>query len=326
MAAARFLLCITALCFAASAVDAATAQTSAYPNRPIRLIVPTTPAGPIDVQARLLAEHLTAALGRQVVVDNRAGAAGIIGLSYVASAGADGYTLFLGSQAHLALHASLYRLPYDLERDFAPIVLLGRVRYLLLAHPSVPANNLKELLAALRARPGHYNFASVSPGSNSHIVGELFKKVAKVDIVHVPYKGAGPAYIGLVTAEAHLMFASPVAVMHYVRSAQLKAIAIAARARSTQFPELPTMDEAGLRGFESAGWLAVMTRAGVPPAIVSKLNAEINRFLQLPQSRERLSALDIETAGGSPGELAAHLRSERSKWAAVIQDAGIAIQ
>ena len=307
-------------------LNIANAQTITYPNRPVRMIVPTTPAGPIDVQARLLAEHLTTAFGRQVIVDNRAGASGIIGLSNVASASADGHTLAFASQAHLALHPSLHKLPYDIEKDFSPIILMGHVRYLLLTHPSVGANNLKELLALLRSKPGHYNFASVSSGSNSHIIGELFKRTAKVNIVHIPYRGAGPAYVGLVSGESHLMFASPVAVTHYVRNGQLKAIAIAAGLRSDQFPELPTMNEAGLPGFESAGWLALITRSGVTSSIITKLNAEVNRFLKLPQIRERLSTMDVDPAGGSVNDVTAHIHSERAKWATVIKEAGIKIQ
>ena len=315
------------LCAAVALIpDCSTAQTPAYPVRPVRFIVPSTPAGPNDVLTRLIAERLTPVLGQQIIVDNRAGAGGRIALEIASKAAPDGYTFFLGSQAHLTVHPVLYRLPYDIAQDFAPVVLVGRVRYLLLAHPSVPAGTLKDLLNLLRSRPGKLNYASVGAGTTSHIVGELFKKVARVDIVHVPYKVAGPAYTDLISGQVQLMFASPLAVSQYIRTGQLKAIAIAAPRRSGLFPEIRTFEEAGLPDFEGSAWWAVMTRAGVPSQIVTRLNGEINRILRSPQLKERLAVLDVEPVGGSPGELATYLNSERAKWAKVIKDAGIVVE
>ncbi len=237
-----------------------------------------------------------------------------------------GAKLILASQAHLTIHPALYQLPYDLENDFAPIALVARVRYLLLINPAVPANTLGELLSLLRSRPGQFNFASVGAGTSSHVVGELFKKTAKVDIVHVPYKGAPPAYMDLVGGQVHLMFASPLAMSSYIKNRQVKAIAIAAPHRSALLPEFPTFAESGMPDFEGSAWWAVITRAGVPPKIVARLNQEINGILLLPQIRERLATLDVEPAGGSIAELGVYLRAERAKWAAVIKDAGITVQ
>lgn len=304
----------------------ASAQAETYPVRPIRVIVPTTPAGPNDILTRLIAERLTAIFGRQVIVDNRPGAGGRIGMEVASKANADGYTLILASQAHLTIHPALYQLSYDLDKDFAPIVLVGRVRYLLLVNPAVPANTLGELLILLRSNPGQFNFASVGAGTSSHMVAEIFKKTAKVDIVHVPYKGASPAYADLVAGQVHLMFASPLAMSPYIKNRQVKAIAIAAPRRSALLPDFPTFAESGMPDFEGSAWWAVMTRAGVPSKIVARLNTEINGILQLPKMRERLATLDVEAAGGSVAELGVYLRSERAKWEAVIKEARITIQ
>lgn len=274
----------------------------------------------------MVAEHLTKALGQQVVVDNRSGAGGRIGLEAASKAAADGYTIFLGSQGNLTVHPFIHRkLPYNPDRDFAPIVLLVRVRYLLLANPAVGTKNLGELLTLLRSKPSQFNFASVGTGSSGHIAGELFKKTARVDIVHIPYKGAGPALTDLISGQVHFMFASPVATAPYVKSGQLRPIAIAAPHRSQLFPEVPTFAESGLADFEASTWFGMMTRAGAPPAIVTRLNEEINRILQLVDLRARLAALDAEPAGGSVREFAAHIRSERAKWGEVIKEAGIVV-
>lgn len=321
MTALQRLLFVTGI---ALALPAARVQADVYPARPIRFIVPSTPAGPTDILVRLLAENLTRLLRQQVIVDNRPGAAGRIGLDTAVKAAADGYTLFLGSQGNLAVGPYLYRnLPYDSERDFAPIVLATRVRYLLLAHPAVPASNLKDLLALLRAKPGQMNFASIGVGSSSHLVGELFKKAAKVSLLHVPYKGAAPALTDLVGGQVHFMFASPVAAAPFVANGRIKAVAIAAPVRTPLFSDVATFDEAGLPGFEASTWFGVLTRSGTPDTILNTLNEAINRILRMDDVRARLAALDAEAAGGSISEFAAFLKAERAKWGAVVKDAGI---
>ena len=310
--------------FAALLPSSASAQAEPYPTRPVRFIVPSTPAGPTDILVRLLAEHLTQSLRQQVIVDNRPGAAGRIGLDTAAKAAADGHTIFLGSQGNLTVSPFLHRkLPYDTERDFAPIVLASRVRYLLLAHPAVPANNLKDLLALLRAKPGQMNYASIGVGSSSHLAGELFKKAAKVSLLHVPYKGAAPALTDLVGGQVQFLFASPVAAAPYISGGRIKAIAIAAPVRAPLLPDVAAFDESGLPGFEASTWFGVLTRAGVPGSIVTTLNESINRILRMEEVRNRLAALDAEPAGGTSKAFADFLISERVKWGAVVKDAGI---
>ena len=302
------------------------ARAQQYPVRPIRFIVPTTPSGPNDVLTRIIAERLTEILGQQIIVDNRHGAGGRIGLSLAAKGDSEGYTLFLGSQAQLAVHPSLFRLPYDIDRDFAPITLVARVRYLLLAHPSVAAENLQGVLRLLRAQPGQLNYASVGAGSSSHIVAELFKKTARVNVIHVPYKGAAPAYADLIGGQVQFMFASPLAMSGFIKNKQVKPIAIAALRRSALLPDTPTFHEAGMPDFEGSAWWAIMTRAGVPSAVITRLNREINQIIESPDVQKRLASLDVEAASSTPAEAAAYIKSERSKWAAVIKDAGIATE
>ena len=320
----RPVLAIMALFFAATLATSARAQAEPYPTRPVRFIVPSTPAGPTDILVRLLAENLTKSLRQQFIVDNRPGAAGRIGLDTVAKAAPDGYTLFLGSQGNLTVSPFLYRkMPYDTERDFAPIVLATRVRYLLLAHPAVPANNLKDLLALMRAKPGQMNYASIGVGSSSHLAGELFKKAANVSLLHVPYKGAAPALTDLVGGQVQLLFASPLAASPYINGGRIKAIAIAAPTRTPLLPDVATFDESGLPGFEASTWFGVMTRSGVPKAVIATLNESINRILRMEDVRTRLAALDAEPAGGTSKAFADFLISERVKWGAVVKDAGI---
>ena len=299
-------------------------QAQTYPSRPLRFIVPSTPAGPTDILVRLLAEHLGKSLRQQVIVDNRPGAAGRIGLDAAAKAAPDGHTLVLGSQGNLTVNPFLYRnLPYDPVRDFAPIVLATRVRYLLLANPNVPAHNLRELLTLMKSRSAPLNLASIGVGSSSHLAGELFKKAAQITTTHVPYKGAAPALTDLVGGQVQLMFASPVASAPYVQGGRIKAIAIAAPARSPLFPDVATFDESGLRGFEASTWFGVLTRAGAPSTALAVVNSEHNRILRIDDVRTRLIALDAEPAGGTTEEFAAFLTAERVKWGAVLKQAGI---
>ncbi len=313
------------LCLAALIPNYSSAQTE-YPVRPIRLIVPFTPGGVSDTLVRLVAEPLTKALGQQVVMDFRPGAGGRIGLEVASKSAADGYTVFLGAQGTLAVGPSLYRqLPYNPDKDFAAIVLLVRASYLLLINPGIPANNLKELLALLASKPGQFSFASVGTGTSGHFAGELFKRRAQVDIVHVPYKGEAPALTSLMGGETQLMFSLPVAPAPHIKSGRLKAIAVAATHRSPLFPEVAPLDESGLLNFEVSTWFSMMTRAGVPSAIVARLNEEINRILRMEDVRTRLMALGMEPAGGATGESAAYIRSEQAKWAKVIKDTGVTL-
>lgn len=296
-----------------------------YPSKPIRMIVPAAAAGPTDLLARVATEHLAKAFGQAVVVENMASAGGNVGLQAAARAAPDGYTIFIGSQSMLALGPFLYgQLPFDHEKDFEPVMVMASPPYVLVANPSVAAKNLNELLALLRAQPGKLNFASTGGvGSTSHIVGELFKRVSKTDIVHVPYKGDAQASTDLIGGQVQLMFTLSASATPHIRGGKLKPIAIGSLRRSSALPDIPTFDESGMPGFTAASWFAIMTRAGSPSAIVVRLNDELNHMLQLPEVRARLISVGAEPAGGSVSEAAAFVRAERIKWGQVIKDANI---
>ena len=316
------ILTLLFLCILASIATEALAQT--YPSRPIRFICLSAPGGSTDVQSRMVAEQMTGLLGKQVIVDNRSGAGGRIGMEAAARATPDGYTIFFASQGNLVVNPLIHSsLPYDPQKDFAPIVLLTRARYLLLASPSVPAGGAKEVFALLKSKPGQYNFASVGTGSTSHFAGELLKKALKTDLAHVPYKGGAPAMGEMIAGHVHFFFQTPVASKPYIDSGRLKAVAIAAPQRSAILPAVPTFDESGMPGFEISTWFGIFTQSGVPRPIVVTLNQTINRILGMDEVRSKFATLDAETVGGSSGEFAAFIRSERVKWGAIVKEAGI---
>jgi tripartite-type tricarboxylate transporter receptor subunit TctC len=315
---------IFSLIIAAFACGSAIAQN--YPDRPIRFVVPFTPGGISDTLVRLIAEPLTRALGQQVVLDFRPGAGGKVGIEIAAKAAADGYTMFLGAQGTLAVMPSLYKqLPFNPERDFAPVALLVRSRYLLLLNPAVPANNLKELIALIAAKPRQFSYASVGAGSTGHFAGEMFRRAAKLDIVHVPYKGETPAITGLIGGETQLMFSLPVAPGPHIKAGRIKPVAIAATQRSPLYPEVPTFEESGVPDFDFSTWFGMMTLTGVSPAIIARLNTETNRILKMEDVRARLLAIGLEPETSRPQEFAAYIRSERAKWAKVVRESGILI-
>lgn len=297
-----------------------------YPDRPLRFIIPFTPGGISDTLSRLTAEHLTRALGQQVVLDFRPGAGGKVGLEIAAKAANDGYTVFLGAQGTMAVLPALFKqLPFNPDRDFAPVALLVRSHYLLLLNPAVPAGNVKELIALIGSRPGQFSYASVGAGSSGHFAGEIFKRAAKLDIVHVPYKGETPAITGLIGGETQLMFSLPVAPAPHIKAGRIKAIAIAAQQRSPVNPDLPTFEESGVPDFNIATWFGMMTLAGVPPAAVARLNTEINRILKIDEVRARLLAIGLEPATSAPQEFGSYIRNERAKWSKVVKETGITI-
>jgi tripartite-type tricarboxylate transporter receptor subunit TctC len=297
-----------------------------YPDRPLRFIIPFTPGGISDTLSRLTAEHLTRALGQQVVLDFRPGAGGKVGLEIAAKAANDGYTVFLGAQGTMAVLPALFKqLPFNPDRDFAPVALLVRSHYLLLLNPAVPAGNVKELIALIGSRPGQFSYASVGAGSSGHFAGEIFKRAAKLDIVHVPYKGETPAITGLIGGETQLMFSLPVAPAPHIKAGRIKAIAIAAQQRSPVNPDLPTFEESGVPDFNIATWFGMMTLAGVPPAVVARLNTEINRILKIDEVRARLLAIGLEPATSAPQEFGSYIRNERAKWSKVVKETGITI-
>ncbi|OFZ99794.1 MAG: hypothetical protein A3H35_01980 [Betaproteobacteria bacterium RIFCSPLOWO2_02_FULL_62_17] len=306
----------------------APAAAQPYPSKPIRMIVPAAAAGPTDFLARVAAEHLSRTFGQSVIVENMASAGGITGLQQAARSPADGYTIFIASQGMIALGPFLQQgLPFDYDNDFSPIIMLSAPPFFLVTNPNVPANNLDELLTLLRSKPGQLNYASTGgTASTSHLIGELFKKVAKVDIVHVPYKGNAQAATDLVAGQVQLTFSQAAVVMPLVKSGKLRALAIGTLQRSSVFPDIPTFQEGGMPGFQAMSWFALLTRAGVPTEIITRLNEELNRMLQLPEVRAKLIGAGQDPAGGAVGETAKQILAERAKWKQVIQDAKISLK
>ena len=322
------LVLVLAWLLAASGLPSAQAQAVPpdYPSKPIHFVVPFPPGGPLDTIARVLGEKMSAAWGQPVVVENRPGAGGGIGAEFVARAPADGYTLLMGAVSTHAINVSLYRkLPYDPLTDFIPVTQVAVVPNVLVLNPGVPANSVGELIALARARPGTLNFASGSNGSTGHLAGELFKSMAKVDMQHIPYKGATPAMSDLLAGQVSLMFDNLASAAPFIKAGKLKALAVTTARRSPLFPELPTLAESGLPGFDLSTWFGVFVPAHTPAATVAKLNAELVRILKTPELRERLSALGAEPVGNSPEQFLAYIRSEIPKYAKVIRESGATV-
>ncbi len=315
-------------CLAAAPL-AAVAQGTAYPSKPIRLIVPYPPGGPLDTAARTLAERVKDSLGT-VVVENRAGAGGNIGVDYVAKQPADGYTLVIGAVATHAINPWLFsKLPYDPIKDFAPITLIAQVPNVLVMPPETAGklgiNSVPDLVNYMRRNPGKLSYASGGNGSGGHMAGELLKSMAGVSMVHIPYAGAAPAQLGLLGGQTELMFDNLASAAANIRAGKLRAFAVTTSARAASFPELPTMAEAGgksLAGFDVTTWFGVFAPAGTPPAIVSRLNDEMRKALVTPEMRERLTRMGAEPSPTSPGEFAAFIRAELAKYEKVVKFSG----
>jgi tripartite-type tricarboxylate transporter receptor subunit TctC len=307
-------LACAALCSAAQAQD--------YPTRPVKFIVSYPPGGPADILARTLAQKLGDGLGQSVVVDNRGGANGNIGAELAAKAPPDGYTLFMMTSSHAA-NVTLYpKLGYDIMRDFAHISNVASYPLLLVVHPSVPANSVGELVALAKAKPGVLNFASAGSGGGAHLAGELFKTMAGVNLVHVPYKGTGPALLDVVGGQVNLMFAGVSAAMPHVKTGKLRALGVSSQARLKSAPEIPTISEAGVRGYEIASWLGVSAPAGTPPRVVARVNAEIVKASHQADFAERLALDGAELQVTSPEVFTRYVETEVQKWGKVIRDSG----
>ena len=301
----------------------AAAAADAYPAKPIRFVVAFPPGGGTDIIARSIAQKLAERLAQQVVVDNRPGAGGNIGTDIVAKSAPDGYTLLMGSAGPLAINASLFdKMPFDPIRDLAPVTLAASTPNVLVVHPSLKAATVNELIALAKARPGEINFASSGHGTPAHLAGELFNSMAGVKLVHVPYKGAAPALADLLGGQVQLMFSTMPPALPHVKDGKLRALAVTSSKRSRAMPELPTVDEVALPGFEANTWHGVVVPAGTPAAIVARLNREIVAILHLPEVVERLSGQGAEALGSTPEEFAAYIRSESVKWAKVVRDSG----
>jgi tripartite-type tricarboxylate transporter receptor subunit TctC len=293
-----------------------------YPTKPIRMIVPYPPAGGTDIVARTLNEPLSTLLGQPIVVDNKGGAAGNLGTDLAAKAPADGYTILFTLSSH-TINPKLYgKLPFDVEKDFAAVSLAAYIPQILVAHPSVPVNNVQELIAYAKARPGKLNYASVGIGSPAHVAGELFKLKTGVDIVHVPYKGGGPAVAGILGGQVELLFVSLPAVWQQVKAGQLKAIAVASDKRSIAAADVPTIKEQGVDCVVNS-WYGALVPAKTPPAIVAKLNAAMGKVLQTPELKEKLLLQGAEAASNTPAEFEQLIRSELKQWEYVIREAKI---
>ena len=320
----RNIICVLAAAFAflASSPRAA-AQPSAYPNRPIRFIVPLPAGGGADIVARIISERLTKSLGQQVLVDNRPGGGTVIGADLAAKAPPDGYTLLLGTATTHAINASLVRkLPYDPIKDFSPITLVAVLPQIIVSHPSLPVASLKEFIALARKRPGEIFFASTGNGSANHLGGEMLNAVAGLKNVHVPYKGAAPALTDLLAGQVQFMFTTIPPALPHVRSGRLRALAVANAKRSSLLPDLPTTAENGAPGVEASSWNGVLAPAGTPRDIIARLHAEIGAVMKLPGVSDRLASAGVEPMLTTPEEFAAYIDSETARYAKVVRSSG----
>jgi tripartite-type tricarboxylate transporter receptor subunit TctC len=303
---------------------ATVAQAQPYPTKPIRMIVGFAPGGGADIAARLVGQKLAEALGQPVVIENRPGAGGTLGNALAAKSTPDGYTLLMTASGPHAIAPSLYaNLQYDVLRDFAPITLVNANQYILAVHPSVPAKSVPELLAWLKQQSEPQTYASAGNGTPAHLAAELFAAMAGVRLQHVPYRGAAPALTGLMSGDVKLLFSDMAVALPHLKENKVRALAITSLKRSPLAPDLPTLDEAGLKGYEALVWQGLLAPAGTPPEIIARLNAESVRILALPEIRERFASLGSSVEPGTPDAFAAVVRRDVDKWAKVIKDANV---
>jgi tripartite-type tricarboxylate transporter receptor subunit TctC len=313
---------LAALCGALPAAHAAQAD-EAYPTKPIRLIIPFAPGGGTDLTGRAIAQKLSESLGQTVVADNRAGANGTIGADLAAKAPPDGYTISMISSSHSVNPSLMKRLPYDLITDLAPITQATTQPYALVVHPSVPAKSVKELIALAKAKPGTINYGSSGTGGSSHLSGALLAHLANIQITHVPYKGGSPAMIDVISGQIQMLFSTILQSHTHIAAGRLRPLAVTTAKRSRAMPDLPTMAEAGVKGYEVAGWYGVVAPARTPKPIITRLNQEIVRALRMPDVGEKMAADGSEPVGSTPEQFGAHIKAEVAKWRDLIQKAGI---
>ncbi len=299
------------------------ALAQAYPHRPIRLVVACPPGGATDVFARIVQGRFSEALGQNIVIDNRAGAGGMIGADLVAKAPPDGYTLLIGNIAALAMNVGVYsKMPYDPVKDLAPVLRTVDVSYALVVHPSVPAKTVQEFIAYAKANPGKLSYGSAGSGSAPHLATELLKQRAGIDIVHVPYKGGGPMVTDLLGGQIQVGIGDQANLMPQVKAGKLRVLAVGSPRRSPNYPDVPTIAESGLPGFEAGAWQGLAAPAGTPPDVVKRLNETLVKVMQMPDVRERLLGAGLEPVGGSPEDFAQFIKSEIAKWSKVAKDVG----
>jgi tripartite-type tricarboxylate transporter receptor subunit TctC len=317
----RILGTVACLGFAIAASPSSAQQ--AYPTKPIRMICPFPPGGTTDVVARLVAQKLTEAWKEQVIVDNRTGAGGIIGTELAAKAPADGYTVLLGSITTHAVNPALYKkLNFDPVKDFTPVSLVVSSPQLLAVHPSVPAKSVKDLIALAKAKPGQLNYASAGVGTSPHLTFELFKSMAGIEAVHVPYKGTGPAITELIGGQVQMMITGVVALMPHVKSGKLRGLGVTSAKRVAALPDLPTVAESGVPKFDVSSWFGVFLPAGTPKPIVTKMNQEVRKIVEIPDVRQKLISLGADPETNTPEEFSAYVKSEMAKWGKVVRDTG----
>jgi tripartite-type tricarboxylate transporter receptor subunit TctC len=296
---------------------------SSYPNKPVRIIVPFPPGGATDIIARDIGERLSAALGQAFLIDNKAGASGNIGVELAVRAPADGYTLLMGSAQTLTINPQLFKLSYAPQRDLAPITVVASVPNVLIVSPNLPVSSPKELVALAKSKPGKLNYGSSSIGGTPHLSGELFKSLTASYIVHIPYRGSSPALQDLVSGNIDLMFDNLPAALPFIKSGRVKALAVTTTKRAAAAPDLPTMQESGIRNFDSQGWFGLLAPANTPPAIIDRINIEINRILNTADFKERLQKVGADGIGGSVNDFRERMRSESERWGKVIKFANI---
>lgn len=298
-------------------------QAEAYPARPVRVVVGLAPGGGTDIQTRLFAQKLSESFGRQFVVENRTGAGGTLAYAQVAKAPPDGYTL-LGVAGGYTITPAVYtKLPYDPVKDFAPISLVAQAPFLLLTHPSLPARSVKDLLALARAKPGMLDCASAGHGTSTHMAFELFKTMAGVNITHIPYKGTGQSLVDTMAGQVHMLFGNVLSSLTHVRAGRLRALAVTTAKRSTVLPDLPTIAESGVPGYENSTWHGWLAPAGTPPAILTRLNAELVKSAKAPDVVERLAPDGGEAVGSTPEQFARYIASDMARWSKLVKEIGI---
>ena len=314
----RFLLLLVAL-----AVVPAHAQ---YPNKPLRLIVPFAPGGSTDIFARLIAERAQGPLGQPVVVENRAGAAGNIGANEVAKGAPDGYTLLMATTGVMAINNVLYKnMTYDAAKDLEPVLYVASITNVLIVPPDSPAKNVAELIALAKKEPGKLTFASSGAGASTHMTAELFKAMTGTDIVHVPYKGSGPAMPDLMSGRVNMMFENAPGAVSHIKAGKLRALAQTGLKRSKALPDVPTVAESGVPGYESLSWSGIAVAAGTPKAVIEKLNRDLNTVLAMPDMRQKIEEQGADVIGGPPEVFTKHIQAEREKWSRVIKTANIVV-
>jgi len=321
--AMHFLRVLCALCALCVVLSPGEAQAQPYPSKPIRFVVPYPAGGPLDTVARLLGQKVGESTKQPVVVDNKPGAGGNIGADAVAKSPPDGYTILMGAVATHAINPTLYAsIPYDAAKDFIAVTQVASTPNVLVVNPAVPAGNVREFIAYAKANPGKLNFGSGSTGSAGHLAGELFKAMAGVEMTHVPYKGAAPAMNDLMGGQIQLMFDNLASSLGQVKAGRIKALAVTTAKRTPLAPDLPTIAESGLAGFDISTWFGIFVPAGTPRDVVAKLHAEFTAALAMPDVRERMLSLGAEPVGSSPAEFAAYIRAEADKYARVIKASG----